>query len=119
MRPVPTSLVSGVFRAAPLVAPPTPVAALPLMAAFPLVVVPGCRPVPNPFTFTPLASTAADPTGGTLPREDPENASPVDVPETDAPLVWPLVGRREVPLKASPLEVPEIDTPLDEPLDPA
>jgi hypothetical protein len=59
-----------------------------------------------------LLAVLAAPTGGTLPREEPENASPLDVPETDAPEVWPEVGFREDPLNASPDEVPEIDAPV-------
>jgi hypothetical protein len=58
--------------------------------------------------------TLAAPTGGALPRDEPENASPVDVPDTDVPLVSPAVGEREAPVKASPLEVPDCGTPLEE-----
>jgi hypothetical protein len=46
-----------------------------------------------------------------LPRDEPVNASPLDVPEAEEPDVWPAVGVREEPVKASPDEVPEIDVP--------
>jgi hypothetical protein len=39
-----------------------------------------------------LVVVAAAPTAGALPRDEPLNASPVDVPCADRPLVWPRVG---------------------------
>src|SRR4051812_17002596 len=124
MTPVPMSLLSVplvpltplVPLPAPIPVPAVPVAAPPFTPPLVFAALLPWSPVPKPLTLTPFASTAAVPTGGTLPREEPEKASPVDVPETDAPLVWPEVGLREAPVKASPLDVPACDTPLVCPL---
>jgi hypothetical protein len=72
----------------------------------------------RPFVVVLLFAFAAAPTAGALPREDPEKASPVEVPEIEEPAVWPDAGLREDPVNASPEEVPETELPAVVPGDP-
>jgi hypothetical protein len=62
---------------------------------------------------TALFRTAAEPIGGALPRDEPEKASPVEVPEIDVPDVVPAVVPSALVPVLVPLVVPVPVVPLD------